>query len=90
MRVDARSLLQRLGKREFVYREFAGRFSELELWPLFDAVLHDPLLAGGGALATAPAPLRHPSPGSPPPRPAGSDVRDLLRELSALAAKGDL
>lgn len=45
MRVDAKSLLDRLGRSEFNYREFADRFSELELWPLFEALLHDQRLS---------------------------------------------
>lgn len=45
MRVDAKALLDRLGKSDFTYREFADRFSELELWPLFEALLRDERLA---------------------------------------------
>lgn len=45
MRVDAKALLDRLGKNEFAYKEFADRFSELELWPLFEALLKDPRMA---------------------------------------------
>ncbi|WP_374410520.1 hypothetical protein [Novosphingobium colocasiae] len=45
MRVDAKALLDRLGKSDFTYREFADRFSELELWPLFEALLRDTRLA---------------------------------------------
>ena len=41
MRVDARNLLARLGKSDFAYREFADRFSDLEMWPLFEALLKD-------------------------------------------------
>ena len=42
MRADARSLLERLGRSDFAYKEFADRFSDLELWPLFEALLKDP------------------------------------------------
>ena len=42
MRADARSLLDRLGRSDFAYKEFADRFSDLELWPLFEALLKDP------------------------------------------------
>lgn len=44
MRADARSLLDRLGRSDFAYKEFADRFSDLELWPLFEALLKDPRL----------------------------------------------
>lgn len=44
MRADARTLLDRLGRSDFAYKEFADRFSDLELWPLFEALLKDPRL----------------------------------------------
>jgi hypothetical protein len=42
MRIDARNLLDRLGKTDFAYKEFEDRFSELELWPIYEALLRDP------------------------------------------------
>lgn len=74
MRVDAKALLDRLGKSDFTYREFADRFSELELWPLFEALLRDARLAqldeggepGHGIAASAAAP----STGTPGREPA--------------------
>lgn len=62
MRADARSLLDRLGRSDFAYKEFADRFSDLELWPLFEALLKDPrfyqpeLAAGSGVASEALAP----------------------------------
>lgn len=44
MRIDARNLLDRLGRSDFAYREFEDRFSELELWPILEALLRDPRL----------------------------------------------
>ncbi|MFT4054887.1 MAG: hypothetical protein QM681_10305 [Novosphingobium sp.] len=44
MRIDARNLLDRLGKNDFAYKEFEDRFSELELWPILEALLRDPRL----------------------------------------------
>jgi hypothetical protein len=44
MRIDARNLLDRLGKNEFAYKEFEDRFTELELWPILEALLRDPRL----------------------------------------------
>ncbi|GGZ00645.1 hypothetical protein ACFSTD_03920 [Novosphingobium colocasiae] len=74
MRVDAKALLDRLGKSDFTYREFADRFSELELWPLFEALLRDTRLAqleegaepghgivAGAVAASAGAPGREPA-----------------------------
>lgn len=48
MRVDAKSLLTRLGKPELAYREFVDRFSDLELWPIFEALLNDQRLQSIG------------------------------------------
>lgn len=44
MRLDARNLLEKLGKNDFAYREFEDRFTELELWPILEALLRDPRL----------------------------------------------
>jgi hypothetical protein len=44
MRIDARNLLDRLGKPDFAYKEFEDRFTELELWPILEALLRDPRL----------------------------------------------
>ncbi|MFM2372544.1 MAG: hypothetical protein RIS85_2266 [Pseudomonadota bacterium] len=41
MRSDIKTLLDRLGRNDFQYREFADRFSDLETWPIFEAVLKD-------------------------------------------------
>lgn len=44
MRVDASNLLNRLGRQDFSYKEFEDRFSDLELWPMLEALLKDPRL----------------------------------------------
>ncbi|KPH58690.1 hypothetical protein ACLIMP_09725 [Novosphingobium aerophilum] len=44
MRIDARNLLDRLGRNEFAYKEFEDRFTDLELWPILEALLRDPRL----------------------------------------------
>lgn len=46
MRTDAASLLARLGRRDFRYREFSDSFADMELWPIFEAVLTDPRVVG--------------------------------------------
>jgi hypothetical protein len=59
MRVDVKSLLNRLGKTDFAYREFADRFSDMELWPIFEALLKDPRMMSldhGGDHFSAPPP----------------------------------
>lgn len=42
MRYDVNILLERLGKSQFRYQEFADRFSDLDTWPVFEAVIRDP------------------------------------------------
>lgn len=49
MRADAKNLLDRLGKSDFPYREFTDRFSDLELWPIFEALLKDQRLFGANS-----------------------------------------
>lgn len=63
MRKDVANLLAKLGKREFHYQEFADRFSDVELWPLFETLINDPRILtappaedNGEALVTANAP----------------------------------
>lgn len=46
MRSDAESLLARLGRQDFRYREFADSFADMELWPIFEALLTDPRVVG--------------------------------------------
>lgn len=60
MRIDARNLLARLGKSDFAYKEFADRFSDLELWPLLEALLKDPRLFVQAPLDTRAAAARFP------------------------------
>jgi len=42
MRSDARALLEKLDRRGFDYRQFPDRYADLELWPIFEALLADP------------------------------------------------
>lgn len=56
MRTDVAILLERLGKREFHYQEFADRFADVELWPLFETLIRDPrILTPTVAQAAEPA-----------------------------------
>ena len=42
MRSDASALLQKLDRQNFDYRQFPDRYADLELWPIFEALLGDP------------------------------------------------
>ena len=55
MRLDVKNLLARLGSNDFAYLEFEDRFSDLELLPIFEALLKDPRLQ---AMANAEYPVR--------------------------------
>jgi len=55
MRSDAANLLNRLGQTKFRYQEFSDSFADMELWPLFEALIRDPRISGGTSDASAPA-----------------------------------
>ena len=46
MRSDAANLLARLGRKDFRYREFTDSFADMELWPIFEALLTDERIVG--------------------------------------------
>lgn len=46
MRADAANLLNRLGRNKFRYQEFRDAFADIELWPLFEALIADPRISG--------------------------------------------
>jgi hypothetical protein len=78
MRADARTLLDRLGRSDFAYKEFADRFSDLELWPLFEALLKDPRVFRQEALANSDPGIvaeAVSAPGIAAARPAGAAPR---------------
>ena len=58
MRYDVNILLEKLGKSQFRYQEFADRFSDLDTWPVFEAVIRDPRIfnteSGDGQLSRQP------------------------------------
>ncbi len=60
MRADTTSLLQRLGQKDFRYREFHDAFADMELWPIFEALLADERVVGRpmSALAEKEAAMR--------------------------------
>jgi hypothetical protein len=48
MRRDARDLLDKLGRREVQYRQFVDSAADMELWPIFEALLRDTRVVGQG------------------------------------------
>lgn len=106
MRTDVKTLLSRLGRSQFRYREFADRFSELETWPVFEAVIRDPRVFESpvtNAITTATSPQTDSRPiasvlshkyGAPEAQrnfsQTGGDVRSLLATIAAAAEKGIL
>ncbi|MET0374177.1 MAG: hypothetical protein ABW128_07965 [Rhizorhabdus sp.] len=46
MRQDAKDLLERLNRRDFNYQQFADPFADMELWPIFEALLTDERVVG--------------------------------------------
>lgn len=86
MRTDVANLLERLGKREFHYQEFADRFADVELWPLFETLIRDPRIlipttaepvAAAAKVSPAPAPQAEHASAAPGPAPAPTAPADL-------------
>ncbi|MCC2976775.1 hypothetical protein LK533_08830 [Sphingomonas sp. PL-96] len=46
MRQDAKTLLDRLDRQHLDYQDFTAAAEEIELWPLFQALLRDPRIVG--------------------------------------------
>lgn len=46
MRKDAENLLRKLNRQDFRYQEFEDSFGELELWPIFEALIIDERVVG--------------------------------------------
>ncbi|WP_347301972.1 hypothetical protein V5740_07990 [Croceibacterium sp. TMG7-5b_MA50] len=46
VRNDISSLLARLGRTDLQYREFADPLGDMEMWPIFEALLQDPRIVG--------------------------------------------
>ena len=81
MRSDARKLFEKLNKREFRYREFDDSFPDLELWPIFEALLRDTRVVGTEAIPTS-APS-----GRPTIRGTASEAAPEAREPTPLFAR---
>jgi hypothetical protein len=52
IRNDVSSLLDRLGRQDLRYREFSDPLGDMEMWPIFEALLQDRRIVG-----EAPTPL---------------------------------
>jgi hypothetical protein len=59
MRSDAANLLNRLGQNNFRYQEFRDNFADMELWPLFEALIRDPRISGEAGHRDDPARGKH-------------------------------
>ena len=53
MRSDAANLLARLGCKDFRYREITDNYADMELWPIFEALLTDDRVVGRPVSALA-------------------------------------
>ncbi|WP_395397229.1 hypothetical protein WBP07_31635 [Novosphingobium sp. BL-8A] len=82
MRIDARNLLDRLGRSDFAYKEFEDRFTDLELWPIMEALLRDPRLqALDPALRQKAQAVNTPSAERSAPDPTGEPSAEPLKAL---------
>ncbi|WP_052207876.1 hypothetical protein [Croceibacterium mercuriale] len=46
IRNDVSSLLDRLGRQDLRYREFSDPLGDMEMWPIFEALLQDRRIVG--------------------------------------------
>lgn len=46
MRSDARALLEKLSQQGFQYQQFPDPYEDMELWPIFEALLNDERFVG--------------------------------------------
>lgn len=93
MRTDVTSLLDKLERPDFRYRQFADAIADLEPWPLFEALLADERVTGKRR-RTDDAPVRndaagflagyegHAAPRSGDVRQAEDGLRAFLQTLS--------
>lgn len=103
MRTDVKTLLDRMGRSQFKYKEFSDRFSELETWPVFEAVIRDPRVfensANNSSIGLPQSDSQAPSIGSvlsgkyrsddsARAENPGGDVRGLLARISSAAKTG--
>ena len=47
MRQDVKALLGRLNRKDLNYHQFADPFADMELWPIFEALLTDERVVAG-------------------------------------------
>lgn len=84
IRNDVSSLLDRIGRHDLRYREFGDPLGDMEMWPIFEALLQDRRIVGEASSALdqrrrsqsvpqrmVPAPLRTDDP-APPPAPVAA------------------
>lgn len=77
MRNDARALLEKLSRQDFRYKQFEDPYTDMELWPVFEALLKDERITGNGGnnveATRLPEPRRAAVERRPAPsKPAGS------------------
>jgi hypothetical protein len=88
MRTDVANLLERLGKRDFHYQDFAERFTDMELWPLFETLIRDPRILDAAPHADAELAAAQPQTSQPPKAeqiPAAPAINST--DLTALFAR---
>ncbi|KCZ47445.1 hypothetical protein [Hyphomonas pacifica] len=68
MRNDARALLEKLSRQDFRYKQFEDPYTDMELWPVFEALLKDERISGKGE-------RREEAPRAPEPRRPAAQAR---------------
>lgn len=100
IRNDVSSLLDRIGRHDLRYREFGDPLGDMEMWPIFEALLQDRRIVGEAPTALdqrrrsqavqqrmVAAPLRTDDP--PPPPLAAAHPPHRTAQAPAPAPAGD-
>jgi hypothetical protein len=75
MRQDAKNLLKLLDRKDLTYRQFADPFADMELWPIFEALLTDERVLAGRANVAGSPEVQPRSRGSGAGQGAGSSAK---------------
>lgn len=87
MRQDAKALLEKLSRQDFQYRQFEDQYADMELWPIFEALLKDPRI-----VPPRRTPLEHREAirADIADRPAAASIRKEPTPTNMFAAYGDV
>lgn len=85
MRTDVSSVQAKLGGNEFAHRDFSDTFADMNIWPIYAALLTDARVVGR---AMSPLDARATNPPVPAPAPAPTSAPSGLFDRYDTAGQG--